>query len=68
MEVVRDDCGKREENRFELSSLKGKGAVARATLCFLLRYPGLIAAAGGEFDPERLPVLLDWHKASPPDE
>jgi endonuclease G len=68
MEVVRDDCGKREENRFEPSSFEGKGTVARATLYFLLRYPGLIAAAGGEFDAERLPVLLAWHKGSPPDE
>lgn len=67
-EVVRSDCGKREENRFEPSSLAGKGAVARATLYFLLRYPGLIAAAGGEFDAERLPILLAWHAASPPDE
>lgn len=66
-EAVRDDCGKRENNRFEPASLRGKGAVARATLYFLLRYPGLIAAAGGELDAERLPVLLAWHKASPPD-
>ena len=50
------------------SSLKGKGVVARATLYFLLRYPGLIAAAGGELDAERLPVLLAWHQGSPPDE
>lgn len=67
-EAIRSDCGKREENRFEPSSLKGKGAVARATLYFLLRYPGLIAAAGGEFDAERLPILLAWHTAVPPDE
>ncbi len=67
-EAVRSDCGKREENRFEPSSLKGKGAVARATLYFLLRYPGLVAAVSGEFDVERLPMLLSWHKQSPPDE
>jgi endonuclease G len=67
-EAIRDECGKREENRFEPSSVKGKGSVARANLYFLLRYPGLIAAAGGEFDAERLPVLLAWHRGSPPDE
>jgi endonuclease G, mitochondrial len=67
-EVIRNDCGKRVQNRFEPSSSRGKGAAARATLYFLLRYPGLIAAVGGEFDAERLPVLLAWHKASPPDE
>lgn len=67
-EVIRSECGKRENNRFEPSDLRGKGAAARATLYFLPRYPGLLAAAGDEFDVERLPVLIDWHKASPPDE
>ena len=62
-EVVRDDCGKREENRFEPSF--GKGAVARAMLYFLLRYPGEINRASGEFDLERLPILLDWHERFP---
>ena len=65
-EVVRDDCGKREKNQFEPSS--GKGAVARATLYFMLRYPGEIDRAGGEFDLERLPILLDWHERYPVDE
>ena len=39
-EIVREACGKREENKFEPTS--GKGAVARATLYFLLRSPGEI--------------------------
>ena len=34
-EAVRGECGKREEGRFEPAN--GKGAVARATLYFLLR-------------------------------
>jgi len=67
-EALRNDCGKREQNRFEPSSLEGKGAVARATLYFLLRYPGLIAASGSELDAERLPILLSWHKVAPPGE
>lgn len=66
--VIRSNCGKREANRFEPASHMGKGAVARATLYFLLRYPGMIATAGGEFDAERLPLLLTWHQQSPPDE
>jgi endonuclease I/V8-like Glu-specific endopeptidase len=65
-EVIRDDCGKREKNQFEPSF--GKGAVARATLYFLLRYPGEINRVGGEFDLERLPILLDWHDQYPVDE
>ncbi len=67
-EDYRNECGKREQTRLEPSSLEGKGAVARATLYFLLRYPGLIAASGGELDVERLPTLLAWHEESPPGE
>jgi endonuclease I len=67
-EAIRSDCGRREENRFEPSSPAGKGVVARATFYFLLRYPGEIAAAGGELDVERLPVLLAWNRQSPPGE
>lgn len=58
-EAVRDDCGKRDENRFEPSS--GKGAAARAVLYFLLRYPKVVASNAREFERERLAVLLDWH-------
>lgn len=39
-ETVMTDCGQREGNRFEPHG--GKGAVARATMYFLLRYPGEI--------------------------
>lgn len=56
-EVVRDDCGKREGDRFEPAS--GKGPAARAVLYFLLRYPRVVSAA--EFPTERLAILLDWH-------
>jgi endonuclease I len=62
-EVVRGACGKREENKFEPSS--GKGVVARATLYFLLRYPGQINDLEGEFDRDRLPILLQWHEHDP---
>lgn len=56
-EALRDDCGKREGDRFEPTS--GKGAAARAVLYFLLRYPRVVSAA--EFPPERVAILLDWH-------
>ena len=41
-EAIRDECGKRDANRFEPSA--AKGIVARATLYFLLRYPGISAS------------------------
>lgn len=63
-EVVRDACGRREEDGFEPA--EGKGAVARATLYFLLRYPGEVGE--GEFEPERVETLLAWHKSEHPDE
>ena len=62
-EAVRDDCGMREKEGFEPGH--SKGAVARATLYFLLRYPGLIGDAEGEFPQDRLPVLLGWHEGEP---
>jgi endonuclease G len=65
-EAVRDECGKREEDRFEPAN--GKGAVARATLYFLLRYPGEINAVRKELLPERIEVLLEWHRQRPPSE
>lgn len=65
-EAVRDACGKREEGKFEPAN--GKGPVARATLYFLLRYPGEINAVAGELRPERIDILLDWHRQRPPTE
>ncbi|MGE0422487.1 MAG: endonuclease [Reyranellaceae bacterium] len=68
-EAVRDECGRRESSGaarvhgFEPGA--GKGAVARATLYFLLRYPGKIEDR--EFDRDRVAILLRWHKAEPPD-
>lgn len=55
-EVVRDECGKRDANRFEPSA--AKGVVARATLYFLLRYPANIS---NSYDAKRLATLLSWH-------
>jgi endonuclease G len=63
-EAVRSDCGKREEGKFEPGA--GKGTVARATLYFLLRYPGQINRSAREYTAERIGVLLAWHKQFPP--
>ncbi|MGW1603824.1 endonuclease [Streptomyces eurythermus] len=62
-EAVRDDCGMREKRGFEPEH--SKGAVARATLYFLLRYPGLVGDRAVEFPEERLPILLEWHENEP---
>ncbi|MFE7393932.1 endonuclease [Streptomyces sp. NPDC057582] len=62
-EAVRDDCGMREEVGFEPQ--EGKGTVARATLYFLLRYPGLVGDTPGEFPKNRLPDILTWHDNEP---
>ncbi|SRR6266536_167453 len=58
LEVVRETCGKREATGFE--PWMGKGAVARATLYFLLRYPKL-----GIYAEETLALLLEWNAAEP---
>lgn len=60
-EVVRHSCGRREPLKFEPSA--GKGPVARATLYFLLRYPGFIGDEARELQGERLDLLLSWHAA-----
>jgi endonuclease I/V8-like Glu-specific endopeptidase len=68
-EALRDECGRRESggaariHGFEPEA--GKGAAARATLYFLLRYPGKIEDR--EFDRERVEILVRWHAAEPPD-
>ncbi|UQX05251.1 endonuclease [Streptomyces sp. RerS4] len=62
-EVVRHACGRREPMKFEPSA--GKGPVARATLYFLLRYPGVIGDEARELQQERLGLLLRWHKDHP---
>jgi endonuclease G len=63
-EAVREECGKRLGNKFEPTS--GKGVVARATLYFMLRYPGEINRTSTEYEESRLAVLLSWHEQNPP--
>ena len=43
----------------------GKGPAARATLYFLLRYPGEVGDAVKELQREALPALVSWHADDP---
>ena len=63
-EKTMSDCGRREGNKFEPHF--SRGVVARATLYFLLRYPGEIQSSG-EMPDDRLEVLKQWHKTYPID-
>ncbi|MGH2559233.1 MAG: endonuclease [Thermomicrobiales bacterium] len=65
-EAVRQGCGMADGNRFEPSH--GKGAAARATLYFLLRYPGQVNRTGEEYEENRLGILVEWHQQEPPEE
>lgn len=59
----RDDCGivAGENNGRRFEPIGGKGAVARATLYFLLRYPGVI----DDYSKNDLDTLLRWHEQEP---
>ncbi|EYB68278.1 hypothetical protein DEIPH_ctg025orf0138 [Deinococcus phoenicis] len=59
-EALRTDCGRRDPGEFEPAH--GKGAAARATLYFLLRYPGVVRQYAGR----HLATLLAWHADEPP--
>jgi endonuclease G, mitochondrial len=62
-EGIREACGRSDDDGFE--PVAGKGPAARATLYFLVRYPGLIGDAAGELSADRLEVLLSWHEQDP---
>ncbi len=58
----RDQCGTIGSKRtFEPAG--GKGAAARATLYFLLRYPGVV----NTYDSSDIAMMLDWNRRYPPD-
>ncbi|WP_269581249.1 endonuclease [Roseibium sp. Sym1] len=67
-EAARPQCGLRDGRRFEPTA--GKGAVARATLYFLLRYPGIVGdiktGSKRELVKSNVGFLLDWAEAEPP--
>jgi len=60
---VKSDCGSSGPQGFEPEA--GKGAVARATLYFLLRYRSQIGDAGRELQEDGLATLLAWHHDDP---
>jgi endonuclease G len=62
-EALRNECGRREAVGFEPEA--GKGPASRATLYFLMRYPGLVGDAEPELNPDRLALLLAWHGEDP---
>lgn len=62
-EATMEQCGRREEDRFE--PISGKGAVARATMYFLLRYPGSIDLGISQMTAQRLSILKKWHEGDP---
>lgn len=60
LEAFRDNCGENSKGKFEPKN--GKGAVARATLYFLLRYPKKVANSNKEMPVERIQTIIDWAK------
>lgn len=57
-------CGRvRGDTGFE--PFAGKGPVARATLYFLLRYPGIVGDRPVELQPDALATLISWHGVNP---
>ncbi|HLL99834.1 MAG TPA: endonuclease [Pyrinomonadaceae bacterium] len=62
-DATEEECGKRRENKFEPAG--GKGAVARETLYFLLRYPGEINRTSKEYTEDRIQTILGWHRNHP---
>lgn len=58
-----EPCGKKSGNEFEPAN--GKGAASRATLYFLLRYPGEVNDHPNEYTASDIATLLQWHNAEP---
>ncbi len=67
LEAVRPQCGLRDGRRFEPNA--GKGALARATLYFVLRYPGVVGdiktGSKKEFVKSNVEILLRWAEDEP---
>jgi len=60
IEAYRENCGNSDNSKFE--PMNSKGAVARATLYFLIHYPGEVADSSKEMPKERLETLIKWAK------
>jgi endonuclease G, mitochondrial len=57
--------GKLSADKSHFEPAGGRGAVARATLYFLLRYPGAIGDQPGEYKASDLKMLIDWSNRFP---
>ncbi|MEL7106276.1 MAG: endonuclease [Pseudomonadota bacterium] len=68
LEAARPQCGLRDGRRFEPDF--GKGAVARATLYFVLRYPGVVgdvkSGSKKEMVKSNVGILTGWASAEEP--
>lgn len=62
---VQGECGKLDSSRNRFEPAAGKGAVARATLYFMMRYPGQIGDEDREYGQADLPTLLKWARENP---
>lgn len=59
----RGDCGVISTSSRAFEPAGGKGPAARATLYFLLRYPGVVDT----YDRSDIDTMLDWNRRFPPD-
>ncbi len=59
----RGDCGVISTSSRAFEPAGGKGPAARATLYFLLRYPGVV----DRYDSSDIDTMLDWNRRFPPD-
>ena len=62
------NCGRASDDNQYFDPLGGKGAVARATLYFMMRYPGYVGDRTDEYQPKDIATLVKWSQEFPPDE
>ena len=58
-------CGKMSDDQSHFTPAGGRGPVARATLYFLMRYPGQVGDRTGEYTKDDIATLIKWSKADP---
>lgn len=58
-------CGITDHNRKNFEPYGGKGAVARAVLYFLIRYPGKVGDERNEYSAKDLDMLKEWARENP---
>lgn len=63
-QVIHHGVTNLKTNHFSPES--GKGEVARATLYFLMRYPGQVGDRSNEYSAKDLPLLVKWANEDPP--